>query len=63
MCILMDDFAQGLNRTALPSGVRSFDWETEIADLLPDDWKLMDEWTSEKATVRDILSHQSGMPK
>lgn len=63
MGILMDDFSQGHNQTALPPGVRKFHWETKVKDLLPGDWKLMDEWTSEKAAVRDILSHQTGMPK
>ena len=59
----MDDFAHGVNQTALPSGLRKFDWNTRVIDLLPDDWKLMDDWATEKATVRDILSHRSGLPR
>lgn len=59
----MDDFAQGVNQTALPSGLNAFDWNTKVKDLLPDDWKLMDDWATEKATLRDILSHQSGLPR
>ncbi|TCD62783.1 hypothetical protein EIP91_006401 [Steccherinum ochraceum] len=59
--ILMDDFVQGKNRTALPPSVTQFDWHTKIADLLQDDWKLMDAWTSEKANIRDVLSHVSGL--
>lgn len=61
--ILMDDFAYGWNRTALPAGMSRFDWHTKIIDLLPDDWQLMDQWASEEATVRDVLSHQSGLPR
>ncbi|GJE94211.1 beta-lactamase/transpeptidase-like protein [Phanerochaete sordida] len=63
MGILIDDFAQGKNRTPLPPGVQRLDWHTKLVDLLPDDWQLMDEWTSQRATIRDILSHQSGLPR
>lgn len=59
--ILMNDFATGRNVTALPNGVHRFDWYTKVKDILPNDWQLMDEWATEKATFRDILSHQSGM--
>ncbi|GJE94197.1 beta-lactamase/transpeptidase-like protein [Phanerochaete sordida] len=61
--ILIDDFAQGKNRTPLPSGVQRLDWHTRLIDLLPGDWQLMDEWASQQATIRDILSHQSGLPR
>ncbi|KIP11152.1 hypothetical protein PHLGIDRAFT_28072 [Phlebiopsis gigantea 11061_1 CR5-6] len=61
--ILMDDFAQGRNQTALPSTIHPFDWSTKIKDLFPDYWKLMDPWATDKATLRDILSHQSGLPR
>ena len=57
----MDDFAHGRNSTSLPDGVNVFDWRTKVKDMLPNDWKLMDEWASEKATFRDILSHVSGL--
>ncbi|KAJ3521764.1 hypothetical protein NM688_g8973 [Phlebia brevispora] len=61
--ILMDDYAHRRNATPLPSGLSRFDWYTKVKDILPDDWKLMDEWASEKATIRDVLSHQSGLPR
>ena len=61
--ILIDDFTLGRNRTVLPAGLQRFDWHTKVADLIPDDWELMDEWAMKKATVRDILSHQSGLPR
>lgn len=61
--ILMDDFAQGINQTALPPGIHTFDWDTKVIELLPNDWRLMNEWASEKATLRDIMSHQSGLPR
>jgi CubicO group peptidase (beta-lactamase class C family) len=38
-------------------------WDTKIKNLLPDDWKLMDEWATEKASLRDVLSHVSGLPR
>ena len=63
MGILMEDFAQGRNKVALPPGVYTFDWDTKIADLLPNDWKLMEEWMSQKATIRDALCHQTGMAR
>jgi CubicO group peptidase (beta-lactamase class C family) len=60
--ILMDDFATGRNVTPLPPGLKAFDWNTKIKDLLPEEWKLKDEWASDKANIRDILSHVSGLP-
>ena len=63
MGILMQDFAEGRNKVSLPPSVNGFDWDTKIADLLPDDWKLMDEWTSQKVTIRDVLCHQTGMAR
>lgn len=64
MGILMDDFAHGRNVTALPEGVRAFTWDTKIQDLFPDkaDWALAGEWAGEKANVRDVLAHVSGLP-
>ena len=34
-----------------------------MADILPDDWKLMDPWASQKANLIDILSHVSGLSR
>ncbi|PSR76801.1 hypothetical protein PHLCEN_2v8182 [Hermanssonia centrifuga] len=66
MGLLMDDFAHGKNKTALPSPVTQFDWDTKIAELLPDDWKLMDEWASSEANMYIVGSHivstYAGMP-
>ena len=59
----MDDFANGRNVTVLPDGVSEFKWLTKVKDILPGDWKLIDEWATEKATLRDILSHHSGLPR
>ncbi|KAI0318427.1 beta-lactamase/transpeptidase-like protein [Amylostereum chailletii] len=63
MAILIDDYANGRNSTPLPEAVRQFDWETKIKALLPDDWNLMDSWAEEKANIKDILSHVSGIPR
>ncbi|KAG9311213.1 beta-lactamase/transpeptidase-like protein [Chiua virens] len=60
--LLIEDFANGNNVTALPSGVAELTWHTRLKDLLPE-WELMDEWASERANLRDILSHVSGMPR
>ena len=63
MGILMDDFASGRNAIPLPVGMKKFDWDTKIRDLLPDDWELADEWATAKLNVRDILTHVSGLPR
>ncbi|KAH8102687.1 beta-lactamase/transpeptidase-like protein [Cristinia sonorae] len=63
MGILMDDFAHGKNVTALPPHVNVFDWDTKVVDILPGEWKLQDEWTTKKVSIRDVLSHVSGIPR
>jgi CubicO group peptidase (beta-lactamase class C family) len=61
----MDDFATGKNTTALPPGMTTFDWNTKVKDIMPagSGWDLMDKWAYEKANIRDILSHVSGIPR
>ena len=59
--LLIDDFAKGKNVTALPPGVKEFTWYSKLADLLPEEWKLKDEWASQKANIKDILTHVSGL--
>ncbi|EGO02765.1 hypothetical protein SERLA73DRAFT_176127 [Serpula lacrymans var. lacrymans S7.3] len=61
--ILIDDFANGRNTSALPPGLSQFTWKTKLRDILPDEWELMDEWASEKVNIHDILSHVTGMPR
>ena len=63
MGILMDDFATGRNVTALPPSVSSFTWDTKVQDLLPEDWVLDQEWTTEKANLRDLLGHLTGLTR
>ncbi|KAK7062275.1 beta-lactamase domain-containing protein [Favolaschia claudopus] len=60
--ILMQDFADGVNKTALPEGVPRFDWDTKVTDLLPGEWKTEDEFSTVKADLRDLLSHVTGLP-
>ncbi|KAJ7334791.1 beta-lactamase/transpeptidase-like protein [Mycena albidolilacea] len=60
--ILMQDFADGKNKSALPNTVAEFNWDTKIYDLLPDEWLTEDQWTTEKASLKDLLSHQTGLP-
>ncbi|KAJ3550435.1 hypothetical protein NM688_g5078 [Phlebia brevispora] len=61
--ILIDDFRHGRNVTALPSGLRTLNWNTGIQELFPDEaeWKLYDHWATEKVTLRDILTHVTGI--
>ncbi|KAI6121290.1 beta-lactamase/transpeptidase-like protein [Pisolithus sp. B1] len=61
--ILMDDFANGKNITALPPGLTELTWYTKVKDLLPGEWQLIDEWASERANLKDILSHVTGVPR
>ena len=63
MGILMDDFANGRNVTALPSTVSTFDWDTKVQDLLSDEWQLENERTTKTASLRDIFGHMSGMTR
>jgi len=59
--ILIDDFANGRNRTPLPAALSTLAWKSKVAHLLPDAWKLMDHWASDKASLIDILTHVSGV--
>lgn len=63
MGILMDDFANGRNVTALPVGLSEFTFDTKLQALLPDVWKLEDEFASQKANIRDLLSHVTGLTR
>ncbi|KAJ6510503.1 beta-lactamase/transpeptidase-like protein [Mycena sanguinolenta] len=60
--ILMQDFADGKNKSALPNNVDKFNWDTKMRDLLPDEWMTEDPWTTEKASLKDLLSHVTGLP-
>jgi len=59
----MDDFAQGRNSTPLPFGLATFNWDTKLKDILPGKWKVMDRIASEKAAMKDIFSHVTGLAK
>jgi hypothetical protein len=59
--IVINDYASGRNTTSLPSGLSTLTWKTKVADILPNDWKLMDPWASQKANLIDILTHVSGV--
>jgi hypothetical protein len=61
--ILIDDFAAGTNTTALPGNLTTLTFDTKMKDILPGLWELQDEWASEKASLLDILSHVSGLPR
>ncbi|KZV68085.1 beta-lactamase/transpeptidase-like protein [Peniophora sp. CONT] len=62
MGILFEDFAPG--RKPLPEGLSRVDWDTPAAALLPDcEWKLHTEFEtmSSSMTLRDMLSHRTGL--
>jgi hypothetical protein len=61
--IVIDDFVHGRNTTPLPAGLSTLSWKTKLADILPNDWKLMDHWASEKANLIDIHTHVSGLAR
>lgn len=66
MGILIDEFksAEELNAThPARYNAINFDWNSKVIDLIPDDWKLKDDWAFQKANLRDILSHMSGLPR
>ncbi|KAJ7292835.1 beta-lactamase/transpeptidase-like protein [Mycena rebaudengoi] len=60
--ILMQDFATGKNKTALLPTILTFDWDTKMQDLLPEEWMVEDPWTTKKANLKDLLSHVTGLP-
>ncbi|KAK7057878.1 beta-lactamase domain-containing protein [Favolaschia claudopus] len=60
--ILMQDFQDGVNTTALPHGVTKFDWDTKVAALLPGEWKTEDVFSTKQTDLRDLLSHVTGLP-
>ncbi|KAM5536134.1 hypothetical protein V8D89_010233 [Ganoderma adspersum] len=61
--ILIDDFANGRNVTALPHSLDTLNWDTKVQALFPGDsvWKLEDQWATEKANIADILSMATGV--
>ncbi|VDC03880.1 unnamed protein product [Peniophora sp. CBMAI 1063] len=61
--LLIEDYATGKNVTPLPDGLSRLDWDTKLQDILPGEWKLMDEPASKMAALKDILSHQTGVPR
>ncbi|KAJ6602444.1 beta-lactamase/transpeptidase-like protein, partial [Mycena vulgaris] len=61
--ILMQDFADGKNKSALPDNVTEFTWNTKMRDLLPEEWIIEDKWTTDKADLKDLLSHVTGFPR
>jgi CubicO group peptidase (beta-lactamase class C family) len=62
MGLLIDDFSYRRNVTPLPSGVTELTWRSKIKDVLPQ-WTVDDEWIYEELTIRDALSHVSGLPR
>jgi CubicO group peptidase (beta-lactamase class C family) len=60
--LLIDDFASGRNATPLPAGVDELTWSTKVKDIFPG-WKLSDPNIYEHLSIKDALSHISGLPR
>ena len=67
--LLIDDYANGKNVTPLPSGLKHFDWDTKLIDILPKEleWSLQDlggdDWATREMTIADALGHVGGLPR
>ena len=61
MGIIINDFAHGRNTNSPPADLLTLSWKTKVADILPNGWKPMDSWASEKANLIDILTHLTGV--
>ena len=54
--------------TPLPEGLKRFDWDTRVRDILPKElnWSLApidgDDSATRNAKIKDILGHVSGLP-
>ena len=53
-------FTSFLAGTFVDEGV--LDWDSRILDLLPD-FRLFDDYATQHMTLRDLLTHRSGMPR
>lgn len=38
-------------------------WKTRIADIIGDDFRLVDDWATRHITLEDAASHRSGLPR
>ena len=63
MGLLIEDYAAGKNVTPLPDELARLDWDTKLNDILPGSWELADSSANALASLKDILSHQSGVPR
>ncbi|KAN0124222.1 hypothetical protein V8E52_001871, partial [Russula decolorans] len=60
--IVIDDFAHGRSNTCPQAyQLSTLTWKTNLADILPNDWQLIDPWASQNTNLIDILTHVSGV--
>ncbi|TFK22695.1 beta-lactamase/transpeptidase-like protein [Coprinopsis marcescibilis] len=38
-------------------------WKSKMVDLMPERWKMWDEEAQRSATIQDLLSHRTGLPR
>ena len=58
-----DDFGSKPNKTPqVPRGLATFNWDTKVKDILPEQWGLKEIWASEMANIGNIFVHASGLP-
>lgn len=60
---LIEDFADGLNRTSLPTGVTKLSWKTKVKDVIPEIWQLQDPFANEHVNIQDLVTHVTGMAR
>jgi CubicO group peptidase (beta-lactamase class C family) len=60
--LLIDDYAHGRNATPLPPTLRTLSWASKLVDVLPE-WGVPDGDIRAHLSLRDALSHVSGLPR
>ncbi|KAF7296905.1 F-box domain-containing protein [Mycena indigotica] len=51
------------NETLAAERGRPLRWDTKVAEILGDEWVLMDKDMERGATLQDLLSHRTGLPR
>jgi CubicO group peptidase (beta-lactamase class C family) len=60
--LLIDDFTHRRNATPLPPTLHQLSWSSKLKDVLPD-WSVPDRGIHQHLSLRDALSHVSGLPR
>ena len=62
--ISIGSISKGFTATLVAHAVskEQLKWDQPLRDILGSDFRLMDEFRTEKTTVRDLLAHTLGVP-